>query len=211
MALCERSLWEKCCACLGEEKQNRDSEYMRPYMSPSVPSAETPTEPPPPYGRAPSLEMVGGGNQDHGDDSEEDDEPEQNAPMPLSQAEIESRIDSCPTTVHRMGDAGYRLRYSSLSQRGYYPDELTKANQDAYKIVPSFNGDPQQFFMGVFDGHGVHGDYCAVYVREQIERSLIEEMEMRPEDFTRAYKETFERINKGLHSTPIDDTLSGST
>ena len=110
-----------------------------------------------------------------------------------------------------MGKAGFVLRYAYLSQRGYYPEDLEKGNQDSFKIVPNFNGNPEHFLMAVFDGHGKEGDYCSYYVRDQIEDVLIDEMSARSDDFTLAYKETFPRINAGLRKSPIDDSLSGTT
>ena len=63
--------------------------------------------------------------------------------------------------LYTLGKSGITLRYAYLSQRGYYPEDLYKANQDAFKVIPAFNGDTSTFFMGVFDGHGSDGDAIA--------------------------------------------------
>ena len=55
-----------------------------------------------------------------------------------------------------VGGGTIQLRYAYLCQRGYYPEDLYKANQDAFKVVPKFNNDQEQILFGVFDGHGVY-------------------------------------------------------
>jgi len=119
---------------------------------------------------------------------------------------------------------GIKLTYAYLSQRGFYPEEPFKANQDAYAVKHELTEGKQDALFGVFDGHGKDGDGCAIYAkthlpthvanllskckprngnktkelgREQIQNSLL-----------RAHVET----NKGLHKNPkIDDSLSGTT
>ena len=60
-----------------------------------------------------------------------------------------------------------KARYAYVSQRGYYPDEPNKANQDAFNIVRDFLSDGSWFF-GVFDGHGKEGDLCAQYAKRNL-------------------------------------------
>lgn len=40
--------------------------------------------------------------------------------------------------------SAFTLRYAALSQRGYYPDDLYKANQDRYIIAPKLGGQNDQ-------------------------------------------------------------------
>merc|ERR1719293_551916 len=69
----------------------------------------------------------------------------------LDGTNLEKRIDAInEVRTCEMGDA--RVRYAYVSQRGYYPDDLEKANQDAYAIEKIGNGN--DYFLGVFDGHG---------------------------------------------------------
>ena len=37
------------------------------------------------------------------------------------------------------------------------------------QVIPNFNGQKDQIFLGVFDGHGVDGDSCSYFVRDNIE------------------------------------------
>ena len=72
--------------------------------------------------------------------------------QPLTQDEVNARIQCCDKTQHfTLAETGITLRYAYLSQRGYYPEDLYKANQDAFKIIEKFNGNPNCIFLGVFD------------------------------------------------------------
>lgn len=64
---------------------------------------------------------------------------------------------------------GVKMRYAFLSQRGYYPDDPHKPNQDAYSITDRF-GDArsQDAFFAVYDGHGRDGDLCAQFARDKM-------------------------------------------
>ena len=146
-------------------------------------------------------EQKGGGGGDAGYNDNPDDEDYQ----PLTNDEIRSRIE-CSKAVELFplgntssGSHSITLRYAYLSQRGYYPEDLYKANQDSFKIVPKFNGQENVILMGVFDGHGVDGDHCSYFVRDSINEHLKKMMKKYPEDFEKAYKETFKSINTLMH------------
>jgi hypothetical protein len=62
----------------------------------------------------------------------------------------------------------YNLKYVYVSQRGYYPNSLTKANQDSYLICECFLGDPNTHLFGIFDGHGECGDLCSHFAADQV-------------------------------------------
>eukprot|EP00966_Prymnesium_polylepis_P111560 2580688-Prymnesium_polylepis.1 len=116
----------------------------------------------------------GGENEEEGDYS------------PLTQEEVNARIQCSDGQQHfALGSTGLTLRYAYLSQRGYYPEDLYKANQDAFKVVPNFGDDPNQILFGVFDGHGVDGDSCSYFVRDNIEETLKMLIAKYPNDFER--------------------------
>ena len=101
-----------------------------------------------------------GGEEDDGAGGEEDYNP-------LTEDEVNARIVCCPKPeLFPLGETGITLRYAYLSQRGYYPEDLYKANQDAFKVIPKFDGKKEQIFFGVFDGHGVDGDSCSYFVSQ---------------------------------------------
>lgn len=57
-----------------------------------------------------------------------------------------------PTQTLHLPSAGLTVRYAYASQRGYYPNDPTKSNQDALCVLPVFGGDKEQALFGVFDG-----------------------------------------------------------
>lgn len=120
---------------------------------------------------------------------------------PLTQDEVKARIVCCDRAqLYPLGATGVTLRYAFLSQRGYYPEDLYKANQDAFKVIQQFDGKPEQIFFGVFDGHGAEGDSCSYFVRDNIEAELKLQMRKHPNDFEKAYKEAFVGVNEKMHN-----------
>lgn len=111
------------------------------------------------------------------------------------------------------------LKYAYVSQRGYYPHALGKANQDSYTICESMLGDDNCHFFGIFDGHGEHGDHCSYYCAEKVPHFLQQAMidkggthvlnnkKIRDEIF---YK-SFDTTDISLHQSNIEDNLSGTT
>ena len=75
----------------------------------------------------------------------------------------------------KSGDADgiVHVRYAALTQRGYYPDNPHKENQDSYYAWPSkfASGDGDAFFA-VFDGHGDAGHDCARFAKQKLPLSL---------------------------------------
>ena len=133
---------------------------------------------------------------------------------PMTLSEIRARQTHPSVRQLRHGS----IRYSYLTQRGYYKDDLDKASQDAFKIMPSLDGKSTALAAGVFDGHGEYGDDCAGFVEENIEELLIaarsntglfEQPEERVRTFFRA---TYNKLNDGLHGADdFDDRVSGTT
>ena len=137
-----------------------------------------------------------GSNDPHNEEGQE----EEGDYNPLTEDEVNARIVcSKAAELFKLGESGITLRYAYLSQRGYYPEDLYKANQDAFKVVPKFNGRKDQIFFGVFDGHGVDGDSCSYFVRDNIEAELKRQLKNYPEDFEKAYKEAFVGVNMKMH------------
>jgi serine/threonine protein phosphatase PrpC len=44
--------------------------------------------------------------------------------------------------------------------------------QDAFVVLPNFGGVAGDICLGVFDGHGVDGDKCSQFVRDQLGAEL---------------------------------------
>ena len=107
----------------------------------------------------------------------------------------------------------YNLQYVYVSQRGFYPNALGKANQDSYVICENF-ADPNCHLFGVFDGHGEFGDYCSHYAAEQVPLHLVKGFS--PGSFVgremkKKYTSAFVAANNEMHKALFDDTLSGTT
>ncbi|WOL02195.1 protein phosphatase 2C and cyclic nucleotide-binding/kinase domain-containing protein isoform X2 [Canna indica] len=104
----------------------------------------------------------------------------------------------------------YELRYSYLSQRGYYPDALEKPNQDSYCIHTPFGTNPDDHFFGVFDGHGEYGAQCSQFVKQKLCENLLRNSRFHT-DVVEAIHAAFLTTNSQLHADSSDDTMSGTT
>ena len=101
----------------------------------------------------------------------------------------------------------YAMRYAACSQRGYYPEALSKANQDAHVSEARFGDRDDECVFGVFDGHGEFGTECARFAAMRVP------MEMAKREFgdAKGYEEAFRTTNEALRRSEVDDSLSGTT
>ncbi|CAK9163223.1 unnamed protein product [Ilex paraguariensis] len=104
----------------------------------------------------------------------------------------------------------YELRYSFLSQRGYYPDALDKANQDSFCVYTPFGTNPDDHFFGVFDGHGEFGAQCSQFVKRKLCENLLRHSRFHV-DAVEACHDAFLTTNSQLHADTLDDSMSGTT
>ena len=109
----------------------------------------------------------------------------------------------------------YSLRYAWVSQRGYYPEDLDKHNQDAHLEVETFGKDKgidDCAYFAVYDGHGKTGDLCSIFTRDRMPKMLAEEIAKDHTAIDKAHNTTFVKINELLHQcAEIDDSMSGTT
>lgn len=112
----------------------------------------------------------------------------------------------------------YNLNYCYVSQRGYYPHDLDKANQDSYVVCENLLGDVNSHVFGVFDGHGEFGDYCSYFAAEQFPVQFVSELHgyggTQANDINAVYHShttAFVNTNNKMHRADFDDTLSGTT
>ncbi|KAK4477979.1 hypothetical protein RD792_017244 [Penstemon davidsonii] len=104
----------------------------------------------------------------------------------------------------------YRLAYSFLTQRGYYPETPEKENQDSFCIKTNIQGNPNVHFFGVFDGHGLMGTQCATFVKDRLVEILSNDAALL-DDPVKAFSAAFLATNDELHNSDIDDSMSGTT
>ncbi|XP_054812249.1 protein phosphatase 2C and cyclic nucleotide-binding/kinase domain-containing protein isoform X2 [Prosopis cineraria] len=110
----------------------------------------------------------------------------------------------------KVPSGNFELRYSYLSQRGYYPDALDKANQDSFCIHTPFGTHPDDHFFGVFDGHGEFGTQCSQFVKRKLCENLLRNSKFRV-DAVEACHAAFLATNSQLHADVLDDSMSGTT
>ncbi|KAH9800875.1 protein phosphatase 2C and cyclic nucleotide-binding/kinase domain-containing protein [Citrus sinensis] len=110
----------------------------------------------------------------------------------------------------KVPSAKYELRYSFLSQRGYYPDALDKANQDSFCIHTPFGTSQDDHFFGVFDGHGEFGAQCSQFVKRKLCENLLRNNKFH-EDAVDACHSSYLTTNSQLHADVLDDSMSGTT
>ncbi|XP_024935418.1 protein phosphatase 2C and cyclic nucleotide-binding/kinase domain-containing protein isoform X2 [Ziziphus jujuba] len=110
----------------------------------------------------------------------------------------------------KVPSGNYELRYSYLSQRGYYPDALDKANQDSFCIHTPFGTKPDDHFFGVFDGHGEFGAQCSQFVKRKLCENLLRNGRFQL-DAVEACHAAFLATNSQLHADTLDDSMSGTT
>jgi serine/threonine protein phosphatase PrpC/CRP-like cAMP-binding protein len=127
----------------------------------------------------------------------------------LSEADIRSRLDITQPTDIEIIPGKLSVKYSGLSQRGYYPDEPHKANQDAYLIEPAAFG-AGRLLVGVFDGHGKNGDYVSMKIKELLTNNLVNALkEDAGKDIEGAFSKAFVKTDNDIHCKY--DKCSGST
>ena len=158
--------------------------------------------------------------------------PQQRQPPPAANKAPKSKLPSTATPVNRAQDRtdaieasrtftcdGVTMRYAYLSQRGHYPDDPLKANQDAYSVTENLTG--SDAFFGVFDGHGAAGDGTSIYAKKNLHKNLRMQLDkakkakdghINKEGVHHALTKAHVETNKNLHKNPnIDDSLSGTT
>jgi serine/threonine protein phosphatase PrpC/CRP-like cAMP-binding protein len=152
---------------------------------------------------------------------------------PMTNSEIQQRIDSIEKTKTATF-GGIKVRYAYLSQRGYYPDDAHKPNQDSYSVNHDFVGEGTDAFFGVYDGHGRDGDGCSQFARDQLPSMVAKAitrvknkesarrnipqgddpppLELSKEQIQNACLKAHLECNRNMHRAhQLDDSLSGTT
>jgi serine/threonine protein phosphatase PrpC len=93
----------------------------------------------------------------------------------LSEFDLELRLSIEPEGIIPLQE-GRRVRWATASQRGYYPFEPDKPNQDASKSQAGIANEGTLHWFSVFDGHGPDGHKCAKYATEHIPTLFVSEV-----------------------------------
>jgi len=95
--------------------------------------------------------------------------PDLDATGRLMPGEVASRREtSVKTHFTTIMDGKITIEYAVCSQRGYYPDDPHKPNQDSFSITNNFTSIPDDSFFGVYDGHGPVGEHFAQYTKHNL-------------------------------------------
>ena len=109
---------------------------------------------------------------------------------------------------------GYLLNFATMTQRGHYPSDPEKRNQDAYFVKTDWLGQGTHLFA-VFDGHGPHGTECAEFARDNVPALLQQSLKINGTADEAAVRESFRDAhvvtNERLSTSGIDDMYSGTT
>mmetsp|Transcript_15517 Transcript_15517/g.29628 ORF Transcript_15517/g.29628 Transcript_15517/m.29628 type:complete len:846 (+) Transcript_15517:321-2858(+) len=210
------------------QQKNQSNNNKTPAAPPKKPGPPPPQQPP--RGPGPQMAKMA--------------PPKPGAPPPGQKMRPNQRINQAHNRVDAIEETrtvdtrDIRFRYAYLSQRGRYPDDPHKANQDAYCVhdhiihKASQNRQPSSpdGFFGVFDGHGSAGDGCAQFAKRilpvELEKQLLQARtevnknngpdaphhELSKDQIQQALLRAHVETNKALHKDPsIDDSLSGTT
>jgi serine/threonine protein phosphatase PrpC/CRP-like cAMP-binding protein len=100
---------------------------------------------------------------------------------------------------------GLRLRYAFLSQKGYYPDDPHKPNQDAYSITERFGPrESNDALFAVYDGHGRDGDLCAQFARDKLPGQLAKHVTRVKEKEARLHSKDLDRLANRNTAAPTE-------
>ena len=99
------------------------------------------------------------------------------------------------------------MKINSCTLAGYSSPGVQKLNQDKFFIKKDFLDEPEQFFIGVCDGHGMHGHYISEYVSKFLPKNLTNI------STDESIKSAFITTQTSLlnDNLKIDSSLSGST
>ncbi|WVZ14197.1 hypothetical protein V8G54_011763 [Vigna mungo] len=109
--------------------------------------------------------------------------------------------------IVKVPSGNFELRYSFLSQRGYYPDALDKANQDSFCIHTPFGflSGQVRVLMTTFLVSST-----AMFVKRKLCENLLRNSKFRG-DPVEACHAAFLATNSQLHADVLDDSMSGTT
>ena len=159
----------------------------------------------------------------HPDDGLTDKEKEQALNLLETTGRTRTSRGAITRQVKTADDDEFEMYYGWVCQAGYYPENLSKRNQDNLIVMPNWisagypgsNGSDTSIF-GVFDGHGQYGTECSTFSTDNLER-CIKQSSAYPDDIALAFEESFPRVNTAMHQAKhnrprlVDDRCSGTT
>ncbi len=128
----------------------------------------------------------------------------------LTKAQLKVRMEVVADLDGHLAN-GRHFRSASATQRGYYPDQHDKPNQDRAKMQMGIANNGHMHWFSAFDGHGTEGHHCAEFATKQIPKLFAEEMKRNGGNTHKALKFSHEQGHADLGSSKTDDKYSGTT
>lgn len=131
---------------------------------------------------------------------------------PLNEKLIRQRIRKYPAQGGEKVLAlpcGLTLRVAALTQRGYYPQQPYKANQDAFAVEPAVVDDGHWF--AVYDGHGPCGEKVSEYAARHVVKNFAAAMGAGKSENDALVGAHLDANKAVAGDATIDDSQSGST
>ena len=98
------------------------------------------------------------------------------------------------------------MKINSCTLAGYVAPGIQKINQDNFFIKKDFLNEPEQFFIGICDGHGIQGHLISEYVSNNLANYF---KDISDDSIKNAYLKIHDTL---LHEkNKIDSSLSGTT
>ncbi|KAL7557370.1 hypothetical protein ACA910_019261 [Epithemia clementina (nom. ined.)] len=94
------------------------------------------------------------------------------------------------------------VEYAHWTQRGFYPDDPHKENQDEFSITAQFAGGESDAMFAVFDGHGKKGHDCARFVKKKLPGTVAKEIRQAR---VNKYKAALKKENISLKGAKLFD------
>lgn len=105
-------------------------------------------------------------------------------------------------------------KIDSCTMAGYSQPNVQKVNQDNFFIEKSIFNDPEQFFVGVCDGHGLYGHLCSDFISSNLPDYLNAEYKINTTKtpISSIIVKSFSSFNQELITEKeIDSKFSGTT
>jgi len=126
----------------------------------------------------------------------------------LTERQVRARLKTQPEHTIDLG-SGFTFRWAAASQRGYYPSQADKANQDAFRVEEDMEGTHKHWF-GVYDGHGPVGEKCSRFACEHVAMEFCKQLRSGATK-EQAMARSHTSVNRDLAQSAIDDQQSGTT
>ena len=108
----------------------------------------------------------------------------------------------------------------ALTKKGFWQPGTEKQNQDSYFIYKNINNIPNNYFLGVCDGHGKYGKEVSTYISQNLPKEIDHKISSTKinisnfpfQNFSKLINDSFFQINSSLiKNKNIDTSSSGST